>query len=59
MKNPRWINEIPKPIPINENVEITDEMKKEAEEFSKAIETGKINEWFNIVRQISTQIYIK
>lgn len=46
MKNPRWINEIPKPIPINENVEITDEMKKEAEEFSKAIETGKINEWF-------------
>jgi hypothetical protein len=46
MKNPRWINEIPKPIPINENVEITDEMKKEAEEFSKAIENGKINEWF-------------
>ena len=33
MKNPRWINEIPKPIPINERVEITDEMKKEAEEF--------------------------
>ena len=47
MKNPRWINEIPKPIPINERVEITDEMKKEAEEFSKAVETGKIDEWFN------------
>ena len=31
MKNPRWINEIPKPIQINEKVEITDEMKKEAE----------------------------
>lgn len=47
MKNPRWINEIPKPIPINKRVEITDEMKKEAEEFSKAVETGKIDEWFN------------
>ncbi len=47
MKNPRWINEIPKPIPINEKVKITDEMKKEAEEFSKAVETGKIDEWFN------------
>ncbi len=47
MKNPRWINEIPKPIPINEKVEITDEMRKEAEEFSKAVETGKIDEWFN------------
>ena len=46
MKNPRWINEIPKPIQINEKVEITDEMKKEAEEFSKAVETGKIDEWF-------------
>ena len=22
MKNPRWINEIPKPIPINEKIEI-------------------------------------
>lgn len=47
MKNPRWINEIPKPIPINEKVEIIDEMRKEAEEFSKAVETGKIDEWFN------------
>ena len=32
---------------FNERVEITDEMKKEAEEFSKAVETGKIDEWFN------------
>ncbi len=47
MDNPRWINEIPKPILINEEVEITDEMKKEAEEFSKAVEKGKIDEWFN------------
>lgn len=47
MDNPRWINEIPKPIPISEKVEITDEMKREAEEFSKAVETGKIDEWFN------------
>ena len=36
-----------KPIPINEKVEITDEMRKEAEELSKAVETGKIDEWFN------------
>ena len=27
--------------------EIYEEMKKEAEEFSKAVETGKIDEWFN------------
>ena len=47
MKNPRCINEIPKPIPINEKVEITDEMKRETEEFSKAVENGKIDEWFN------------
>nr|DAO54486.1 MAG TPA: hypothetical protein [Caudoviricetes sp.] len=47
MKNPRWINEIPKPIQINEKVEITGEMKKEAEEFSKAVENGKIDKWFN------------
>lgn len=47
MDNPRWINEIPKPIPISEKVEITDKMKREAEEFSKAVETGKIDEWFN------------
>ena len=47
MKNPRWINEIPKPIQINEKVEITDEMKKEAEEFSKAVENGKSDKWFN------------
>lgn len=60
MKNPRWINEIPKPIPINEKIEITEEMKKEAEEFSIAVENGKIDEWFNkkikfyIIRQNST-----
>ena len=47
MKNPRWINEIRKPIQINEKVQITDEMKKEAEEFSKAVENGKIDKWFN------------
>lgn len=47
IKSPRWINEILKPIPINEKVEITDEIKKEAEEFLKAVENGKINEWFN------------
>ena len=47
MKNPRWINEIPKPIQINEKVEITGEMKIEAEEFSKAVENGKIDKWFN------------
>lgn len=47
MKSPRWINEIPKPIPINEKVEITDEIKKEAEEFLNAVENGKIDEWFN------------
>ena len=47
IKSPRWINEILKPIPINEKVEITDEIKKEAEEFLKAVENGKIDEWFN------------
>ncbi len=47
MKSPRWINEIPKPIPINEKVEITDEIKKETEEFLNAVENGKIDEWFN------------
>ncbi|HJJ14188.1 MAG TPA: hypothetical protein OIM42_04950 [Clostridiaceae bacterium] len=27
--------------------ELTEQEKKEAEEFSKAVETGKIDEWFN------------
>lgn len=44
IKSPRWINKILKPIPINEKVEITDEIKKEAEEFLKAVENGKIDE---------------
>ena len=47
MKEPRWINEIPKPIPTKEKVKITEEMKKEAEEISKAVESRKIDEWFN------------
>lgn len=47
MKKPRWINEIPKPMPIDEKVEITDEMKKEAKEFEDAITNGSIDEWFN------------
>lgn len=47
MKEPRWINEIPNPIPVNEKVEITEEMEKEAKEFAKAVKNGKIDEWFN------------
>lgn len=27
--------------------ELTEQEKKEAEKFSKAVETGKIDEWFN------------
>jgi len=47
VKEPRWINEIPKPIPLNTKVEITDEMKKETKEFSEAVKSGNIDEWFN------------
>jgi hypothetical protein len=36
MKEPRWINEIPNPIPINEKVEITDEMKKRGRRIFKS-----------------------
>lgn len=47
MGKPRWINEIPKPIKTNEKVQITDEMKKEAEAFEKAVKSGNIDKWFN------------
>ena len=47
MKEPRWINERPKPISIDEEVEITDEMKKEAKEFENAVKSGNIDKWFN------------
>lgn len=47
MSEPRWINEIPKLIPTNEKVEITDEMKKETKEFEEAVKSGKIDKWFN------------
>lgn len=47
MKKPRWLNEIPKPIQINEKVEITNKMKKEVEEFENAVKDGSIDKWFN------------
>lgn len=46
-KTPRWINEIPKPSVISKKRELTEEEKKEAKEFKKAIEEGKIDDWFN------------
>ncbi len=47
MDKPRWINEIPKPIQTNKKVKITDEMKREAKEFEKAVESGNVDKWFN------------
>lgn len=47
VKKPRWLNEIPKPIQINEKVEITNKMKKEVEEFENAVKDGSIDKWFN------------
>ena len=47
MDKPRWINEIPRPVQINEKVKITDEMKKEAKAFEKAIKSGDIDKLFN------------
>lgn len=42
MKNPRWINEIPKPIPINEKIEITEEGKKRQKNFQKQLKMVKL-----------------
>lgn len=44
--NPRWINEIPKPISSDNMRELTEKEKEEAEEFEKAIKNDKIDEWF-------------
>lgn len=44
--NPRWLHEIPKPIDIGQERELTDEEKKEAKEFEEAVNSGKINKWF-------------
>lgn len=38
---------IPKPSSKEERRKLTKKQKKEAEEFSKAIEDGKISEWFH------------
>jgi hypothetical protein len=46
-KNPRWLNEIPKPITNNTKRELTEKEKKEANEFEKAVNSGKIEQWFN------------
>jgi len=46
-KSPRWIHEIPKPIIINTKKEKTKEEIEEAEEFAKAVQEGRIEEWFN------------
>lgn len=44
---PRWINEIPKPIPTGKKRELTKEEKKEAKEFEDAVRSGNIDKWFN------------
>lgn len=44
---PRWLREIPKPGPVIETREPTEEEKKEAQEFEEAVLSGKIDEWFN------------
>lgn len=47
MDKPRWINEIPKPVRINKKIQITDDMKKEAEEFERAVKSENMDKWFN------------
>lgn len=46
-KEPRWINEIPKPISSKNKRKLTKEEEKEAKEFEEAVLNGKINKWFN------------
>lgn len=45
-ENPRWAKEIPKPNKIEQKRELSDEEKKEAKEFEKAVNSGKIEQWF-------------
>lgn len=44
--SPRWLHEIPKPIDTGKKRELTEDEKKEAEGFEKAVKSGKINDWF-------------
>lgn len=46
-KTPRWINEIPGIKNNDKKRELTEDEKKDAQEFEEAIKNGKINEWFN------------
>ena len=46
-KKPRWINEIPKPIPTENKRKLTKEEEKEAKKFEEAVLNGEINKWFN------------
>lgn len=43
---PRWINEIPKPIPTGKKRELTKEEEKEAKDFENAVKNGNIDKWF-------------
>ena len=45
-KNPRWAKEIPKPNKIEQKRKLSDEEKKEAKEFEKAVNSGRIEQWF-------------
>jgi len=43
--NPRWLHEISNPIDTGKKRKLTEDEKKEAKEFEKAINSGKIEEW--------------
>lgn len=47
--NPRWLHEIPNPIPVEpgKKRKKTREDKKKIKEWEKAIKNGTIDEWFN------------
>ncbi len=45
-EKPRWINEIPKPIPTGKKKKLTKEEEKEAKNFENAVKNGNIDKWF-------------
>ncbi len=44
-KKPRWLNEVPLPSEEKKKRELSEEEKKEAREFEKAVKNGEINKW--------------
>ncbi|MEG2460808.1 MAG: hypothetical protein RSB87_06820 [Clostridia bacterium] len=43
--NPRWLHELPGGVVVGKR-ELTQEEQKEAKIFRKAVESGRIDEWF-------------